>query len=245
MRFLSLWAEREQQAQQMDQLRQEEASCRRDLEESAQRCRELEASIADREQRKSGLQAQREKSDIYREQHRLQAEQRRLQQERRRLSRDIDAALEEIQKEAAQLTDLCRRMGQWPELEAVAALRQQAEDVERACAPLLENAASLLTGSLEPLEQAQAACAEFSHRLQQAAYSLSASARQSQTTRRETEQTLALLQKNVKDYPAVLLQLKQPMGCKTATPARRWKFWPMCWKLPTGRKHGAAPWRDF
>ena len=212
VRFLSLWAEREQQAQQMDQLRQEEASCRRDLEESAQRCRELEASIADREQRKSGLQAQREKSDIYREQHRLQAEQRRLQQERRRLSRDIDAALEEIQKEAAQLTDLCRRMGQWPELEAVAALRQQAEDVERACAPLLENAASLLTGSLEPLEQAQAACAEFSHRLQQAAYSLSASARQSQTTRRETEQTLALLQKNVKDYPAGLLQLKQQMA---------------------------------
>lgn len=212
VRFLSLWAEREQQAQQMDQLRQEEASCRQDLEESAQRCRELEASIADREQRKSGLQAQREKSDIYREQHRLQAEQRRLQQERRRLSRDIDAALEEIQKEAAQLTDLCRRMGQWPELEAVAALRQQAEDVERACAPLLENAASLLTGSLEPLEQAQAACAEFSHRLQQAAYSLSASARQSQTTRRETEQTLALLQKNVKDYPAGLLQLKQQMA---------------------------------
>ena len=211
VRFLSLWAEREQQAQQMEQLRQEEASCRRDLEESAQRCRELEASIADREQRKSGLQAQREKSDIYREQHRLQAEQRRLQQERRRLSRDIDAALEEIQKEAAQLTDLCRRMGQWPELEAVAALRQQAEEVERACAPLLENAASLLTGSLEPLEQAQAACAEFSHRLQQAAYSLSASARQSQTTRRETEQTLALLQKNVKDYPAGLLQLKQQM----------------------------------
>ena len=211
VRFLSLWAEREQQAQQMDQLRQEEASCRQDLEESAQRCRELEASIADREQRKSGLQAQREKSDIYREQHRLQAEQRRLQQERRRLSRDIDAALEEIQKEAAQLTDLCRRMGQWPELEAVAALRQQAEDVERACAPLLENAASLLTGSLEPLEQAQAACAEFSHRLQQAAYSLSASTRQSQTTRRETEETLALLQKNVKDYPSGLLHLKQQL----------------------------------
>lgn len=211
VRFLSLWAEREQQAQQMDQLRQEEASCRRDLEESAQRCRELEASIADREQRKSGLQAQREKSDIYREQHRLRAEQRRLQQERRRLSRDIDAALEEIQKEAAQLTDLCRRMGQWPELEAVAALRQQAEEVERACAPLLENAASLLTGSLEPLEQTQAACAEFSHRLQQAAYSLSASARQSQTTRRETEETLALLQKNVKDYPSGLLHLKQQL----------------------------------
>ena len=211
VRFLSLWAEREQQAQQMDQLRQEEASCRRDLEESAQRCRELEASIADREQRKSGLQAQREKSDIYREQHRLQAEQRRLQQERRRLSRDIDAALEEIQKEAAQLTDLCRRMGQWPELEAVAALRQQAKEVERACAPLLENAASLLTGSLEPLEQTQAACAEFSHRLQQAAYSLSASTRQSQTTRRETEETLALLQKNVKDYPSGLLHLKQQL----------------------------------
>lgn len=211
VRFLSLWAEREQQAQQMDQLRQEEASCRRDLEESAQRCRELEASIADREQRKSGLQAQREKSDIYREQHRLQAEQRRLQQERRRLSRDIDAALEEIQKEAAQLTDLCRRMGQWPELEAVAALRQQAEEVERACAPLLENAASLLTGSLEPLEQTQAACAEFSHRLQQAAYSLSASTRQSQTTRRKTEETLALLQKNVKDYPSGLLHLKQQL----------------------------------
>ena len=211
VRFLSLWAEREQQAQQMDQLRQEEASCRRDLEESAQRCRELEASIADREQRKSGLQAQREKSDIYREQHRLQAEQRRLQQERRRLSRDSDAALEEIQKEAAQLTDLCRRMGQWPELEAVAALRQQAEEVERACAPLLENAASLLTSSLEPLEQTQAACAEFSHRLQQAAYSLSASARQSQTTRRETEETLALLQKNVKDYPSGLLHLKQQL----------------------------------
>lgn len=211
VRFLSLWAEREQQDQQLEQLRQEEASCRRDLEESAQRCRELEASIADREQRKSTLQAQREKSDIYREQHRLQAEQRRLQQERRRLSRDIDAALEEIQKEAAQLTDLCRRMNQWPDLEAVSALRQQAEEVERACAPLLENAASLLTGSLEPLEQAQAACAEFSHRLQQAAYSLSASARQSQTTRRETEQTLALLQKNVKDYPAGLLQLKQQM----------------------------------
>lgn len=211
VRFLSLWAEREQQAQQMDQLRQEEASCRRDLEESAQRCRELEASIADREQRKSGLQAQREKSDIYREQHRLRAEQRRLQQERRRLSRDIDAALEEIQKEAAQLTDLCRRMGQWPELEAVAALRQQAEEVERACAPLLENAASLLTGSLEPLEQTQAACAEFSHRLQQAAYSLSASTRQSQTTRRETEETLALLQKNVKDYPSGLLHLKQQL----------------------------------
>ena len=211
VRFLSLWAEREQQDQQLEQLHQEEASCRRDLEESAQRCRELEASIADREQRKSGLQAQREKSDIYREQHRLQAEQRRLQQERRRLSRDIDAALEEIQKEAAQLTDLCRRMNQWPDLEAVSALRQQAEEVERACAPLLENAASLLTGSLEPLEQAQAACAEFSHRLQQAAYSLSASARQSQTTRRETEQTLALLQKNVKDYPAGLLQLKQQM----------------------------------
>lgn len=211
VRFLSLWAEREQQAQQLEQLRQEEASCRRDLEESAQRCRELEASIADREQRKSGLQAQREKSDIYREQHRLQAEQRRLQQERRRLSRDIDAALEEIQKEAAQLTDLCRRMNQWPDLEAVSALRQQAEEVERACAPLLENAASLLTGSLELLEQAQAACAEFSHRLQQAAYSLSASARQSQTTRRETEQTLALLQKNVKDYPSGLLHLKQQL----------------------------------
>ena len=211
VRFLSLWAEREQQAQQLEQLRQEEASCRRDLEESAQRCRELEASIADREQRKSTLQAQREKSDIYREQHRLQAEQRRLQQERRRLSRDIDAALEEIQKEAAQLTDLCRRMGQWPDLEAVSALRQQAEEVERACAPLLENAASLLTGSLEPLEQAQAACAEFSHRLQQAAYSLSASARQSQTTRRETEETLALLQKNVKDYPSGLLHLKQQL----------------------------------
>ena len=211
VRFLSLWAEREQQAQQLEQLRQEEASCRRDLEESAQRCRELEASIADREQRKSTLQAQREKSDIYREQHRLQAEQRRLQQERRRLSRDIDAAVEEIQKEAAQLTDLCRRMGQWPDLEAVSALRQQAEEVERACAPLLENAASLLTGSLEPLEQAQAACAEFSHRLQQAAYSLSASARQSQTTRRETEETLALLQKNVKDYPSGLLHLKQEL----------------------------------
>lgn len=211
VRFLSLWAEREQQAQQLEQLRQEEASCRRDLEESAQRCRELEASIADREQRKSTLQAQREKSDIYREQHRLQAEQRRLQQERRRLSRDIDAALEEIQKEAAQLTDLCRRMGQWPDLEAVSALRQQAEEVERACAPLLENAASLLTGSLEPLEQAQTACAEFSHRLQQAAYSLSASARQSQTIRRETEETLALLQKNVKDYPSGLLHLKQQL----------------------------------
>lgn len=211
VRFLSLWAEREQQAQQLEQLRQEEASCRRDLEESAQRCRELEASIADREQRKSTLQAQREKSDIYREQHRLQAEQRRLQQERRRLSRDIDAAVEEIQKEAAQLTDLCRRMDQWPDLEAVSALRQQAEEVERACAPLLENAASLLTGSLEPLEQAQAACAEFSHRLQQAAYSLSASARQSQTTRREAEETLALLQKNVKDYPSGLLHLKQQL----------------------------------
>ena len=220
VRFLSLWAEREQQAQQLEQLRQEEASCRRDLEESAQRCRELEASIADREQRKSTLQAQREKSDIYREQHRLQAEQRRLQQERRRLSRDIDAALEEIQKEAAQLTDLCRRMGQWPDLEAVSALRQQAEEVERACAPLLENAASLLTGSLEPLEQAQAACAEFSHRLQQAAYSLSASARQSQTTRRETEETLALLQKNVKDYPSGLLHLKQQLtdGLQAAHP---------------------------
>ena len=220
VRFLSLWAEREQQAQQLEQLRQEEASCRRDLEESAQRCRELEASIADREQRKSTLQAQREKSDIYREQHRLQAEQRRLQQERRRLSRDIDAAVEEIQKEAAQLTDLCRRMGQWPDLEAVSALRQQAEEVERACAPLLENAASLLTGSLEPLEQAQTACAEFSHRLQQAAYSLSASARQSQTTRRETEETLALLQKNVKDYPSGLLHLKQQLtdGLQAAHP---------------------------
>ena len=211
VRFLSLWAEREQQAQQMDQLRQEEASCRRDLEESAQRCRELEASIADRGQRKGGWQPQGEKSDIYGEQHRPQGEQRRPQRERPRLSRDIDAALEEIQKEAAQLTDLCRRMGQWPELEAVAALRQQAEEVERACAPLLENAASLLTGSLEPLEQTQAACAEFSHRLQQAAYSLSASTRQSQTTRRETEETLALLQKNVKDYPSGLLHLKQQL----------------------------------
>lgn len=211
VRFLSLWAEAEQQRQQLEQLVQEEQACRRDLEESAQRCRELEGAISDREQQKSSRQAQREKSDIYREQHRLQAEQQRIQQERRRLSRDIDAALEEIRKEAARLTDLCRCMAQWPDLEAVSSLRQQAGELARVCAPFLEDAAALLTGSLEPLEQAQEACAEFSHRLQQAAYGLAESVRQSQKARQDTEKTLALLQKDVKDYPSGLLKLQRDL----------------------------------
>lgn len=211
VRFLGLWAEREQQEQQLHQLEQEERDCRRALEESAQRCRELETSIEDREQQKSQRQAEREKSDVYREQHRLQAEQQRLRQERQRLSATIDGTLSEIHREAKQLTDLCAAMESWPELEAVAALREQARAVEQACAPLLTDGEALLTGSLVPLEQAQTACAEFSHRLQQAVYGLSEVLGQNQKARRDIGKTLELLQKNVKDYPSGLLKLKQEL----------------------------------
>lgn len=220
-RFLALWGEKAALEQQIGKLNQEREDCVQQIAEEESKREDLKKQVQENDHRKNELIADRAQNDVYQERERLQGQKERLMQEQERLMREIGQTVQTAKREAAVLVSLCQRMDQWPEDALLTDLREAARVLETACSPLQTCTPEIFSGSVNAFLTAQKATEAFSECLRRAAYEMEGVISALREEMSQKEATLAQLRKNIKDYPAGLLDLKNQLHAQLLTQLKR------------------------
>lgn len=128
----------------------------------------------------------------------------------------------------------------------ISSLRESAETLSGRCITLQHCDPEMFSGSAAPFEEAQIATGSFAEHLRKTTYALEGEMAQLKSELEQNQATLESLRKNIKDYPTGLLDLKNQLQTqlfKREESEFLWKFWPIYWKSPMAKKHGAARWK--
>jgi DNA repair exonuclease SbcCD ATPase subunit len=169
-RFLVLWAQQNDLAEQIERLSVNKRDCVEGIEKSHEKYEALNLQIINLDNRKNELITDRAKSDVFQEENRKKKKKTQLQHEQRQLMEQLNAMALEIRRETHQLHSLCEEILSWTGTELTVPLQEAAASLQNCCQPLISCAAEIFSGAITPLEAAQEAVHGFSACLRNTAY---------------------------------------------------------------------------
>lgn len=210
--FLSLWAEKEVQQSAIEhtqrELQDEEAA----LQKTEEDIQAFSQEIEEKEKRRQELELAVAQSSIFQEEEKLQQKKNALLLEQKKLLSGMQALSLEIRRENSRIHHLCREVMAWEMEEDLVQVQQTAETAQRVYA-VLENAGSqLFAYPLSHFEQAQAAAAELTIAIRNAAHKVEDHLDAYKAEADQKQAALSNLRKNIKDYPRGLLQLQKRLS---------------------------------
>lgn len=210
--FLSLWAEKEVQQFAIDhtelELRDSEAA----LQKTEEHIKVFSQEIEEKEERRQELELAVRQSDVFQEEDKLQQKKKTLLQEQERLLSGIQALTLEIRRETSRIQHLCGDITAWEMEEDLTQVQQAAEMAGKVYAALEDADSQLFARPLFLFEQAQAAVAELTTVIRNAAHKVEDCLSVYKAEADQKQAALANLRKNIKDYPRGLLQLQKRLS---------------------------------
>lgn len=168
--FLSLWAEKEAQQFAIDhtelELRDSEAA----LQKAEEHIKVFSQEIEEKEERRQELELAVRQSDVFQEEDKLRQKKKTLLQEQERLLSGIQALTLEIRRETSRIQHLCGDITAWEMEENITQVQQAAEMAGKVYAVLEDADSQLFARPLSLFEQAQAAVAELTTVIRNAAH---------------------------------------------------------------------------
>jgi uncharacterized protein YPO0396 len=210
-RFLVLWAEQEHTQQSITQ----QENARKDFQAQLLAIQsDIEALNQEKQQakkRRDQLTADRANSDVYQEQIRLESQQAQLEKEQRALLAQLNRTALDIKREAQSLCKFSEDILCWPSTDQLSALLDAAAALRAAYLPLYDFAYDSFSAQDAVFEQAQSRTSQFAAVLRDTIYTVETCIAELKTQADAYHGTLAKLQRNIKDYPRGLLDLKQAL----------------------------------
>ena len=168
--------------------------------------------IEEKEERRQELELAVRQSDVFQEEDKLRQKKKTLLQEQERLLSGIQALTLEIRRETSRIQHLCGDITAWEMEEDITQVQQAAEMAGKVYAALEDADSQLFARPLSLFEQAQAAVAELTTVIRNAAHKVEDRLSVYKAEADQKQAALANLRKNIKDYPRGLLQLQKRLS---------------------------------
>jgi uncharacterized protein YPO0396 len=216
--FLVLWSEKEVISAEIGERETERQDCEAGIQREMALFESVSAQINQKEQRKTELTVACAQSDVYQEEERLRISQSTLRMEQRKLLEQLDSEALEIKREAVSLYNLCRTISDWPPNDLLSGVLDAADGMEKAYAAFLSCDRERFASPLSLFETAHQATVEFNAALRDAAYQVKRLMDERKGAQDQKLAALENLRKNIKDYPAGLLNLKERLSAELKKP---------------------------
>lgn len=210
--FLSLWAEKEVQQSAIDRTEQKLRDSEAALQKAEEHIKVFSQEIEEKEERRQELELAVRQSDVYQEEDKLRQKKKTLLQEQERLLSGIQALTLEIRRETSRIQHLCGDITAWEMEEDITQVQQAAEMAGKVYAALEDADSQLFARPFSLFEQAQAAVAELTIAIRNAAHKVEERVETYKAEADQKQDVLSNLRKNIKDYPQGLLQLKERLS---------------------------------
>ena len=210
--FLSLWAEKEAQQSAIEHTERELQDDEAALQKTEGDIQAFSQAIEEKEKRRQELELAVAQSSVFQEEEKLRQEKKRLLKEQEKLLSGIQALWLEIRLESSRIHHLCREMMAWETEEDLAQVQQAAETAQKIYAGLENAGSQLFALPLSLFEQAQAAVAELTTAIRNAAHKVEDHLDAYKSEADQKQAALAKLRKNIKDYPRSLLDLQKRLS---------------------------------
>lgn len=206
--FLVLWAQKEDLGGRINKCRAEEEDCKAGVEKAVADFESTVELIDQKERRKSELVAACAQSDVFQEENKLHARKENLLMEQKKLLAQLQSTTDQIKKDAAVLCGLCQKVGQWQSHEFLDPVMDVADDIQKAYAVFMNCDYRVFSEPLTIFERAQETTVKFMGALREASYKIEEMLDSLKTEQDRRRAALVNLQRNIKDYPKGLLQLR-------------------------------------
>lgn len=219
--FLTLWAQKEDLQEQITKLENDRETNQNKIALLESETESVRSEIAAKENKKDALTAECAKSEVYQAENRLKTEKQQLIAERNRLAGNLRKTAMDIRREAQAISSLCQRLEALGAEEQLPELGVISKGVSAAFLPLSDCGDSSFSMPTEVFSTAYEKTNMFSQALRDASYKLGNLVAEIRREIGEKEAALSNLRKNIKDYPAGLLSLRQRLSEEVAKKTKR------------------------
>ena len=206
--FLVLWSKKEMEQAQIDRFEFEKRDITTELAAIEKSIMTISDRIAQKENRRRELDLACAQSSVFQEEERLRNRKQALLDEQKRLMQDLQSLALEIKKESFQLNGLCDSVLKQNAEEILVPVQEAAESVLKAYSLFTSGSYEIFSYSSAPFEIAQQAAAELAKTIRDALHKAEDRLAELKEEQDQKRTVLANLQKDIKDYPRGLLQLK-------------------------------------
>lgn len=207
--FLALWAQKEDLHEQITRFETDKAAYQEKIESLKTENNAIRAEIAGTENKKDALHAECASSEVYQTENRLHGEKQRLLAEQASLAAGLRKTAVDIRQEAQVILSLCDSLislGADLHSQELAPMMHQ---IRTAFLPLADCSEQAFSMDPAVFSTAYETTNLFSQTLRDSSYKLGNLVADIKREIGEKEASLSNLRKNIKDYPAGLLSLKQ------------------------------------
>lgn len=212
--FLVLWSKKEMEQSQIDHRETEKQDCIAGQESAEGDIETLTAQITQKENRRRELDLACAQSSVFQEEEKLCSSKQALLNEQQKLLKDLQSVALEIKKETLRLNALCTTVLKLNSEEILVPVQGAAEEVLKAYALFATGNYEIFSHSQAPFEIAQQTAADLSNAIRNASHKVEDCLAELKGQRDQKNTALANLQKNIKDYPRGLLQLKERLAAE-------------------------------
>lgn len=206
--FLVLWSKKEMEQAQIDRFELEKRDCTAELTTIEKGIMTISDRITQKENRRRELDLACAQSSVFQEEEKLRNRKQTLLNEQKRLTQDLQSLAMEIKRESLQLNGLCDAILKQDAEEVLVPVQEAAESVLKAYSLFTSGNYEIFSYSSAPFEIAQQAAAEFAKTIRDALHIAEDRLAELKEEQDQKRTVLANLQKDIKDYPRGLLQLK-------------------------------------
>ena len=219
--FLSLWAQKENLQEQISKLENDREANQGKIALLEADIESIRSNINAKENKKDALLAECANSEIFQAENRLKAEKQQLIDDRNRLTGNLQKTAVDIRREAQTISSLCQKLEELGAKEQLPEMNAILSSISTAFLPLLDCDDSSFSMPPEVFSNAYEKTNLFSQALRDASYKLGNFVAGIKKEIGEKEAVLFNLRKNIKDYPAGLLSLKQRLSDEVFKKAKR------------------------
>ena len=210
--FLRLWAEKESLQAEITKLENDREGYKERIDLIDSETEKIRSTISAKENKKDALSAECARSEPFQAEHRLKTEKQQLIDEQINLSSKLRKTAADIKRETQFILSLCKKLEELGISKYIPELSDISEDISKSFLPLTDCSESTFSMSTDVFANAYDKTASLSQALRDAAYKLGNLVAKATEELSEKEAALSNLKKNIKDYPAGLIQLRQRLA---------------------------------
>lgn len=206
--FLSLWGQQEMCKDEISNLQQLAVEYGAEAEQATQKIKETEAQVARHKAEVEHIRQLCYKSDVYQEELRLRNERNRCENELGELTLIVEQDVLEVRREAERMLSFCEIVSNSESLLWSDPLRLAVDATHKAYGAILAAGNRVFHEYGGVFERAYTVTTELAHLVDEQYYVIRQQQEDIEAKQRSSQEALAKLRKNRKDYPAGLLKLK-------------------------------------
>lgn len=207
--FLVLWAQKEDLDAENNKRILEQKDCEARIKAVCSEIDHVTALIQKKERRREELIAACAQSDVSREEEKLRSSRESLLAEQQRLFMQLQNEVVEIKREAMVMCSLCQTILGWDIHDELRLVIDAADAVHKSYSCFTDCSYDIFAKSITIFERAKDATAVFMAAIRDVAYKVKVMLDDMKSEHDQKTVALVNLQKNIKDYPRGLLQLKE------------------------------------